>query len=99
MIDQKSNKYQAEKRDLKKRLADDIHVILSACLHQFEDAKELDEECFDVDAIVAGRLRSVPRASTRRPAPASAPYKASISRGIFIPHQNLFENVVRAHSV
>jgi hypothetical protein len=106
MNDKKGNKYNAEKRHLTQRLSEDVHVILSACIHQFEDEKELVEECFDVDAIVAGRLYAQAKPKARHTDGKDAAHRSAfkvdktpIRRGLFIPHQNLFDNVVRAHAL
>jgi len=79
------------------QLTKDVHAILSVCHQHFDDALRLTkEECFDVDAIIAGRAhgsdnvysrRVTPAAYTRPESPASdVPSVLTVAqKGYFIP--------------
>ncbi|MEK9184346.1 MAG: hypothetical protein AAB892_01285 [Patescibacteria group bacterium] len=36
-------------------LSRDVGVILASCIREFKEGGELDEKCFDVDAVICGR--------------------------------------------
>jgi len=76
-------------------LSRDVHAILSVCIHQFKEEQEIDEKCFDVDAVVTGRSLQPKVRYESRVAPASwatgrvavssdRPYSTS-GKGSFIP--------------
>ena len=76
-------------------LSRDVHAILSVCIHQFKEEAEIDEKCFDVDAVITGRsLKPTVRYEKRvQPASWSArpiyegtarPY-TTVGKGSFIP--------------
>ena len=76
-------------------LTRDVHSILSVCLHQFKDSQEIDEQCFDVDAIVSGRslapkirfeqrIQPASWSSRKVPEGSDRPYTAA-GKGHFIP--------------
>ncbi len=95
-----------ERRHLKQRLSEDVHVILSGCIHQFDEETELDEVHFNVDGILAGRTPATRQLNERRTGRRYAmrteeykPYATAISRGTFMPHKNLFNSIVQAHAI
>ncbi|MEK7511280.1 MAG: hypothetical protein AAB582_03520 [Patescibacteria group bacterium] len=51
--DTKSRK--REPQEVRECLSRDVHSILSVCLHQFKDQQEIEETCFNVDAVISGR--------------------------------------------
>lgn len=76
-------------------LTRDVYSILSVCLHQFKEGEEIEEQCFDVDAIISGRSLSPkiryerqiqPAAWSSRKAPEGTdrPYTTA-TKGQFIP--------------
>ena len=76
-------------------LSRDVNAILSVCIHQFKEGDEMETECFNVDAVIAGRsLRPKVRfertiapanwATARTPIADNRPYTAS-GKGSFIP--------------
>lgn len=76
-------------------LTRDVYSILSVCLHQFKEGAEIEEQYFDVDAIISGRSlspkiryeeRIQPAAWSSRKAPLGSdrPYTTA-GRGQFIP--------------
>ncbi len=40
---------------LRELLSRDVHVILSACIHQFNTQGDYEEDCFNVDAVISGK--------------------------------------------
>lgn len=82
---------------VRERLSKDVNAILSVCIQHFDDAHRLaKEECFDVDAVIAGRSVADDGAYVRRVSPAAyavpaertatAPSALSVpQKGYFIP--------------
>jgi hypothetical protein len=88
---------------IKERLSKDVHFILASCLHQFEEVNEIgDEKHFNVDAVLRGAVHGARQHRERRTGRVDhavrREYAGTLPRGAFIPHENLFNAVVRAHS-
>ena len=64
---------------VKENLSKDVHAILSVCIQHFDGAlRTTKEECFDVDAVIAGRAHGSDNTYARRVTPAV--YSRSIER-------------------
>jgi len=57
---------------VRERLCKDVNAILSICIQHFDDAHRLEQEdCFDVDAVIAGRSVASDNHYARRMTPAA----------------------------
>jgi len=94
-----STKSKLPPEEVKNALSRDVHTILSVCIHQFKADQELEEKCFNVDAIVSGQAFA-PKVRYERVQPAhwakgvtpqgtDRPYSAS-PKGNFIPQSHFF---------
>lgn len=82
---------------VREHLTRDVHAILSVCIKHFDDVTgSAKEDCFDVDAVIAGRSmnvgsiheRIVTPAAYTRPVMKETAYAAKLTipqKGYFIP--------------
>lgn len=57
---------------VRERLSKDVNAILSVCIQHFDDSNRMThEDCFDVDAVIAGRSVANDSIYTRRVRPAA----------------------------
>ena len=71
---------------VKESLSKDVHAILSVCIQHFDGAlRTTKEECFDVDAVIAGRTHSSDNTYARRVTPAV--YSRSMERNAVAPSE------------
>lgn len=80
---------------VRERLSKDVGAILSVCIQHFDDSLRLtNTECFDVDAVIAGRAHGNDNAYQRRVTPAhfarSAERNATGHSSLTIPQKGYF---------
>ncbi len=80
---------------VRERLCKDVNAILSICIQHFDDAHRLEQEdCFDVDAVIAGRSVINESIYARRVTPAvyarSAERNATTPSTLTVPQKGYF---------